>query len=131
METDELTGKIIGAAMKVHRVLGTGFVESVYEKALLHEFRKEGVCVESQKPLLVYYDGIVVGEFVADIIVEKRVVVELKAIQCLGQIHEVQTVNYLTATKLDTGLLINFGAASLEFKRKFRTNPSANKPFSL
>jgi GxxExxY protein len=117
---EELTGKIIGCAMKVHSALGPGFLESVYQKALFHELGKAGLRVESERPIAVLYDGVVVGDFVADLLVDGQVIVELKSVERLCKAHEVQTVNYLTATGLDIGLLINFGAESLEFKKKFR-----------
>lgn len=117
---EELTGLIIGCAMKVHRALGPGFLESVYQNALMHELSKAGLRVVSEKPIPVLYDGVVVGDFSADLLVEEQIIVELKAVERLCKAHEVQTVNYLTATGIDTGPLINFGAESLEFKKKFR-----------
>ena len=120
MEEQELTEKIIGCAMKVHRTLGCGFLESVYQKAILHELRKSGLKVSQEAPLQVVYDGVIVGEFYADIIVENKVIVENKAVEALCEAHEVQVVNYLTATGLNIGLLFNFGAPKLEFKRKHR-----------
>ena len=118
--TDEPTGKIIGAAMKVHGKLGFGFVESVYENSLAHELRKAGFKAEQQVPIKVYYDGIVVGDFKADLVVNDDVVLELKAVERVNTIHEVQLVNYLNGIGKDVGLLLNFGARSLEFKRKYR-----------
>ena len=121
MKTEyDLAGKVIGLAMKVHSTLGAGFLESVYHKALAHELTKGGFQFESEKTLKVLYDGILVGEFVADLLVEDELIVELKAVQALATAHEVQTVNYLVATGKDIGLLINFGAERLEFKKKFR-----------
>jgi GxxExxY protein len=121
MEDEALTKLIIGCAMKVHRTLGPGFLESVYENAFAHELRKAGLRVECQLPIKVYYDGVVVGDFFADMRVEGRILVENKAVLTLNTAHEVQLVNYLTATGIEIGLLINFGAASLQFKRKHRT----------
>ena len=121
MEHQALTEKIIGCAMKVHSALGPGFLESVYQKALAHELRKAGLKVECEQPIAVHYDGIVVGDFAADLLVGDRVVVELKANQALVPANEVQLVNYLTATGIEIGLLLNFGAERLEFKRKTRT----------
>jgi GxxExxY protein len=121
MEDAALTKTIIGCAMKVHRCLGPGCLESVYERAFAHELSKAGLLVECQMPIQVCYDGVVVGDFIADLRIEKRVLVENKAVQALTTAHEVQLVNYLTATGIEIGLLINFGAARLEFKRKFRT----------
>jgi GxxExxY protein len=128
MEQEELTEKIIGCAMKVHSALGPGFLESVYAKALAHELRKASLKVECEKLITVKYDGVVVGEFSADKLVEDRVMVEEKALQALVPAHEVQLVNYLTATGIEIGLLVNFGAQRLEFKRKSRTYRERQPP---
>jgi GxxExxY protein len=120
MEDDRLTEKIIGSAYRVHNTLGAGFLEKVYENALKIELEKAGLEVKQQTPVNVYYEGQLVGEYYADLWVEKRVIVELKAIRALGTTHEVQLVNYLTATGVDTGLLLNFGP-SVQVRRKFRT----------
>lgn len=106
--------------MKVHRALGAGFVEFVYRNSLLHELNKAGLSVEIEKPIKVRYDGIVVGEFSVDLLIDGWLIVELKAARALTEDHEVQTVNYLTAMEQDFGLLLNFGGKSLQFKRKFR-----------
>jgi GxxExxY protein len=121
VEDEALTEAIIGCAMKVHRSLGPGFLESVYENAFAHEMRKTGLHVECQAPIKVYYDDMVVGDFSADMWVENRILIENKAVLTLNTAHEVQLVNYLTATGVEVGLLINFGATRLEFKRKHRT----------
>jgi GxxExxY protein len=121
MEEQELTEKIIGCAMKVHSALGPGFLESVYQKALAHELQKAGLKVECEKAITVRYDGVLVGDFSADMLVEGKVMLELKANQALAPANEVQLVNYLTATGIEVGLLLNFGAERLEFKRKART----------
>jgi len=121
MEHEKLTEMIIGSAMKVHRTLGPGFLESVYQKALSHELRKIGLDVESEKPIQVIYDGVAVGDFTADLLVEGVILVENKAVHALILAHEVQLVNYLTATGIEIGLLLNFGAEALEFRRKHRT----------
>ena len=121
MDHEKLTEKIIGCAMQVHSTLGPGFLESVYENALVHELAKAGLRTECQKPIVVTYDGIVVGEFSADLLVEDTVMVENKAVQVLHLLNEVQLVNYLTATRVDIGLLLNFGTDRLQFKRKHRT----------
>jgi len=126
----DLCGEIIGAAMKVQSTLGTGFLESVYQNALIWELRKGGLRSEAQKPISVTYDGQIVGAFAADLLVNDSVIVEVKAIQTLAKPHEIQLVNYLTATGLNEGLLLNFGADRLEFKKKFRlpkTNSAASK----
>ena len=121
VENEELTGQIIGGAMTVHNVLGSGFLESVYQNALKHELQKAGLKVECERPIAVMYDGVVVGNFSGDMLVEDSVLIENKAVQSLIAAHEVQLVNYLTATGIDIGLLLNFGASKLEFKRKYRT----------
>jgi len=95
-------------------------LESVYKKALAHELSKAGLGVECEKPIIVHYDGIAVGDFFADMLVEDSVILELKANQALALSHEVQLVNYLTATGIEIGLLLNFGGKRLEFKRKTR-----------
>lgn len=121
MEERELTEKIIGCAMKVHSTLGPGFLESGYQKALAHKLQKAGLKVECEKTITVHYDGVVVGDFSADMLVEDKVMLELKANQALAPANEVQLVNYLAATGIEVGLLLNFGAERLEFKRKTRT----------
>ena len=98
MTDDNLTQQIIGCAYKVHNTLGPGFLEKVYENALRIEPQKLGLAVKQQEPIDVEYDGQVVGEYYADLWVDERVIVELKAVQMLGKEHEVQLVNYLTAT---------------------------------
>lgn len=120
MENKLLTKQIIGCAMRVHGVLGPGFLESVYQNAFAHELRKSGLRVECERSLSVTYDHVIVGDFSADMLVEDVVLIENKAVQSLAPAHEVQLVNYLTATGIDAGLLINFGASRLEFKRKHR-----------
>ena len=116
----ELTGKIIHAAYTVHNILKFGFLESVYQKALKKELVSMGLKCECEKPLDVYYKGDIVGHFVTDILVEDSVIIELKAVKALKEEHEWQLVNYLTATGLEVGLLINFGH-NLEVKRKICT----------
>ena len=120
MKEEEITGKIIGCAMKVHRTLGCGFLESVYQNALAYELKKAGLEVQCEVPIKVFYEGVDVGEFYADLLVEKQVIVENKAVEQLCPAHEVQLVNYLTATEFDVGLLFNFGSSSLQYKKKFR-----------
>ncbi len=119
MDINELTERIIGCAYRVHHDLGTGFLEKVYENALKIELQEAGLAAEQQCPVPVHYRGRVVRHFYADLIVEERVILELKAVQNVAKEHQVQLVNYLTATGVDDGLLINFGS-SVEVKRKFR-----------
>ncbi len=120
MEHETLTHKIIGCAYKVYNQLGFGFLESVYRKAMIIELTKADLNVEEEKPLKVYYDDEVVGNFAADLFVEGTVIVELKSVQNMAKDHEVQLVNYLNVLKKDIGLLINFGPSGVEVKRKYR-----------
>ncbi len=120
MEHEKLTQQIIGRAYRVYNKLGFGFLESVYEKCLMIELRKEGIQAESQAAIVVRYDDEVVGEFVADIVVEGTIIVELKSVRRMALSHEIQLVNYLVATGKDVGLLLNFGQSKVEVKRKVR-----------
>jgi GxxExxY protein len=129
MKVDDLTQKIIGCAYKVHNALGPGFLERVYENALRIELEKLGLDVKQQEPINVGYDGQIVGEYYADLWVDGRVVIELKAVQTLTQRHEVQLVNCLTATGIEDGLLLNFGS-SVQVKRKFRQYKAGDKLLS-
>jgi len=113
----ELTGKIIGAAMEVHRNLGYGFLESVYESTLAVELRNQNILFEQQKPIDVYYKDSLVKQFFCDFLVEKSLIVELKAIKQLTDIETGQVLNYLKATRMKLGLLLNFGTSSLQYKR--------------
>jgi GxxExxY protein len=133
MKEEILTKTIIGCAMKVHSELGPGYVESVYKKSLKHELGKAGLKSQSEQPITVFYDGINVGDFISDMLVEGCVLLELKACLALTRAHEVQLVNYLTATGVDIGLLFNFGSESLQFKRKNRIYQPKTPPedFSL
>ena len=116
-ELNQVTEQIIGSAFTVSNELGSGFLEKVYENALAHELRKAGIRVKQQYPIQVYYDGIVVGSYVADLLVEDCVLVELKAIKTLGNIEMAQCLNYLKATDLRVCLLLNFGRPRVEVKR--------------
>jgi GxxExxY protein len=117
---DDLTYKIIGCAMKVHNTLGNGFQEVIYQRCLTIEFEKQSINYEREKEMPIFYEEIQVGTRRADFIVEEQVMVELKAIINLEDVHLAQGLNYLTAYKLDIGLLINFGSTSLQTKRLFR-----------
>lgn len=116
LETNAITEKIIGCAYKVSNTLGIGFVEKVYENALLHLSRKSGLKAVQQYPIKVEFEGIIVGEFAADLWVEERVLVELKAVTMLKDEHMAQALNYLRATGAEIGLLINFGTTKVEIK---------------
>ena len=114
---DELTYKINGAVFEVNRILGAGFLEKVYENALVLELKKQGLKVESQVPISVIYKGNVVGEYTADILVEDKVILELKAVDKIQKIYEAQLLNYLKATGIKIGLLVNFKHPKAEIKR--------------
>lgn len=120
MEHRDITEKIIGCAYRVYNTMGFGFLESVYEKCMLIELLKEGLKTETQKPITVHYENEIVGEFVADIIVEDSIILELKSVRRIAQAHEVQLVNYLVATGKQVGLILNFGERKVEVKRKVR-----------
>ena len=115
MET--LSEKVLRCAVKVHSALGCGFLEKIYENALVHELRKEGLQVEQQKPIVIRYDGVVVGEYVADLVVEGKLLLELKAIAGFSAEHTAICLNYLRATKIPVCLLLNFGRTALQIKR--------------
>ena len=114
---DHLTGPIIGSAMIVSNALGAGFLEKVYENALVHQLRKIGLAVAQQRGVTVMYDGIIVGDYAVDLLVQESVIVELKAIKVVAGIHRAQCINYLRATGLQVCLLLNFGNPRLEIKR--------------
>ncbi len=114
---NKITEKIIGCAFKVSNTLGVGFVEKVYENALAHELRVSGLQVEQQEPIKVRYEGLVVGEFAADILVERQVIIELKAVRALENVHNAQCLNFLKATGLRICMLIKFGKSRIDIKR--------------
>ncbi|MCP4424664.1 MAG: GxxExxY protein [Chloroflexi bacterium] len=114
---EELSYAVIGAAMAVHSVLGPGFLEKVYQKALVHELTLRGIPFEESKRLTVRYKGVVVGEYVADIVADGKIILELKAVKDIHPQHMAQTRNYLTAIGFKLGIVLNFGAASLQRKR--------------
>jgi GxxExxY protein len=117
----DITERIIKAFYKVYNTLGYGFLEKVYESALLIELTRDGLNAEKQHRIIVRYDGCEVGEYYADIIVNALVIIELKAAEALCQDHEFQLINYLKATDIEVGLLLNFGKKP-EFKRKVFSN---------
>ena len=120
MQYEDLTQKIIGCAYRVYNIMGFGYLESVYEKCFIIELRKIGLKVESQKPIIVYYLNQIVGNYIADIVVENKIIIESKSVKSIMKAHEVQLVNYLTATGLEVGLIINFAESKVEIKRKVR-----------
>jgi len=117
MDINEITYQIRGAVYEVNKVLGSGFLEKVYERALLVELRSRGLKAECQVSVKVHYKGEVVGEYFADIVVEDQVIIELKAVEQLQKIHEAQLLNYLKATGYKIGLLVNFTHPKAEIKR--------------
>ena len=117
LQYGEITEKIIGCAFEVIKELGAGFLESVYEKALTIALREKGLRVQCQQPLNVHFRQQVVGEFYADLVVEGKVIVELKAVKAIAPEHQAQIINYLKATGIEVGLLINFGSPKIEYKR--------------
>ena len=122
MKHQALTSKIIECAYVVHNTLGFGFLETVYQNALLIELLKAGLQAEKERKIQVYYDTQLVGDYMADIIVENKVILELKSLKDLHPAHSAQLINYLKATGIEIGLLINFGE-SVEIKRKVYTPP--------
>ena len=125
LKHEQITRAVIGCAFEVINELGAGFLESVYEKALLLVLRQKGLSALSQHPVKVMFRGECVGDFYADIFVEEKVIVELKAVKAIAPEHQAQIINYLNATGIEVGLLINFGAPKLEYKRFTR-----NKDFN-
>jgi len=121
----ELTESIINAFYHVYKTLGYGFLEKVGTNALVHELRKRGYTVKTKVPLKVYYDGVVVGEYEADLIVNELIIVEIKAVEALAPEHEAQLLNYLRATNIEVGLLLNFGPKPQVKQKIYETARSA------
>ncbi len=121
MIDEQLTGQIIKIFYKVYNTLGHGFIESVYHNSMIVEFVRGGITIETEKPIAVYYDDRVVGAFSADLIIEGKVILELKSKETLHPAHEAQLTNYLRATDIELGFLFNFGKQA-EFKRKYFSN---------
>lgn len=113
----ELTGKIIGCAMEVHKILGNGFQEVIYQRALEIEMAQQGLTASREHEMDIFYKGVKIGNRRVDFFVEEKVMVEIKAVIQLEDVHLAQAINYLEAYGLEVGLLINFGAKSLQFKR--------------
>ena len=126
MKNEELTRQTIGCAFKVFNQLGFGFLESIYKKAMIIELNKSDLKVEAEKPLKVYYDCQVVGDFFVDLLIEETVIIELKSVHRLAKEHEVQLVNYLNGLNKEIGLLINFGLSGVDVRRKYRTPKTGN-----
>jgi GxxExxY protein len=113
----ELSYKIIGLAMEVHNKLGSGFLEKVYENALMLLFRRENVMAKQQTPVTVYFDGEIIGDYFADILVEDKIILELKTIEKIVDVHKAQALNYLKATGLRLAIILNFRKDKLEYER--------------
>jgi GxxExxY protein len=122
----ELTGKIIGCAMEVHKTLGNGFQEVIYQRALSIEMKMQGLSFEREKELPLQYKGFNIGTRRVDFFVEEKIMVEIKAVKELEDVHLAQAINYLEAYSMDIGLLINFGNISLQFKRVMKPNKNKN-----
>ena len=127
MKYEELTHSIIGAAMKVHSTLGNGFQEVIYQRALAIEMEKRDLNYMREMEMTIHYEGTEIGTRRVDFFVEEKIMVELKALIQLKEVHLAQAMNYCQAYNLPIGLLINFGAKSLEFKRVYNLNHSENK----
>jgi GxxExxY protein len=117
MDINDITYAINGAVFEVNRILGSGFLEKVYENALLVELKRRGIKAESQVPIKVLYKEKVVGEYIADLLVEDKVIVELKTVENIDKVHEAQLLNYLKATGIRVGILVNFKHPKAEIKR--------------
>lgn len=126
MDIDKLTYAINGAVFEVNRLLGPGFLEKVYENALIVELEKRGLKAENQFPINVSYKGKTVGEYIGDILVEDRVLIELKTVERIDRIHEAQLLNYLKATGLQVGLLVNFKHEKANIKRMVLNLPEGH-----
>lgn len=121
MKHSDISEKIIKAYYTVYNKMGYGFLEKVYENAMIIELRKQGLKAERQEPIVVYYEEEIVGEYFADLIVENKIIIELKASSTLNEKHEAQLTNYLKATDIEVGLLMNFGTKPA-FRRKIFSN---------
>jgi len=130
MKYEELTHRIIGCAMKVHSTLGNGFQEVIYQRALAIEMEKQGLGFQREMEMDIYYEEHLIGSRRVDFFVENKIMVELKAVIKLEDIHLAQAMNYCQAYNLPIGLLINFGARSMEFKRVYNVNHPENKKTS-
>jgi GxxExxY protein len=129
MKFEEITRKIIGCAMKVHTILGNGFQEVIYQRALAIEMTNQGLGFQREMEMTIFYEGIDIGTRRVDFFVEENIMTELKALIKLEDVHLAQAMNYCQAYNLPIGLLINFGAKSLEFKRVYNVNHPENKEY--
>lgn len=129
MKHEEVTHKIIGCAMKVHSTLGNGFQEVIYQRALAIEMKNQGLGFQREMEMSIFYEGFDIGTRRVDFFVEENIMVELKALIKLEEVHLAQAMNYCQAYNLPIGLLINFGSKSLEFKRVYNVNHPDNKDY--
>jgi GxxExxY protein len=126
----ELSYQIVGAAMEVHNQLGSGFLESVYQKALAHELRLRGIAFEEQVHLPVTYKGELLGDYIADIVVDRKIVLELKAVSAITEAHKAQAIHYLAATGHELAIILNFGESKLKQERAVRHHSFESKEHS-
>ena len=129
MQHEDLTHKIIGCAMKVHTILGSGFQEVIYQRALSIEMEKQGLKFGRELQMTIFYDGVEIGTRRVDFFVDEKIMVELKAVALLDDLHLAQITNYLEAYNLPIGLLINFGSKSMTFKRVYNTKHPDNAEY--
>lgn len=129
MKYEDLTHKIIGSAMKVHSTLGSGFQEVIYQRALAIEMEKQGLGFARELEMTIYYEGIDIGTRRVDFFVADKIMVELKAVSLLDNLHLAQAMNYLEAYNLPVGLLINFGSKSMQHKRVYNTKHPENADY--
>lgn len=118
---EDLSNSIINSAIEVHKNLGSGFLEKVYEKALIYELNQKNIKIDIQKSIDVHYKNIVIGKFTPDLIVDDKIIIELKALSTIESTHISQVLNYLKATNMEVGILLNFGRERLEIKRVIET----------
>ncbi|HXF84893.1 MAG TPA: GxxExxY protein [Anaerolineales bacterium] len=116
----ELSFAVIGAAMEVHRLLGAGFLEAVYQKALAHELRLRNISFEEQVRLPVMYKGVLVGDYIADFVIDGKIILEIKSVPAITDVHKAQAINYLAATGYELAILLNFGGSRLQQERLVR-----------
>ena len=126
MNVNDITYKINGAIFEVNKILGPGFLEKVYEKALIVELRNRGLLAESQVPIKVEYKNEYVGDYIVDILVENQIIIEVKTVETFSKTHQAQLLNYLKATGLNVGILVNFNKSRAEIKRMVSNFPEGN-----
>ncbi len=130
-DDDPLTSKVIGIAIEIHKALGPGFNESIYHRAIEIDLAEAGIPFKSERALAVKYKQRVLGTFAADMIIDKKLLLEFKALENLPLISEIQVVQYLKASQIDIGLILNFGNSPLQVKRKYRHRPPLDEDLRL